>query len=167
MTTQCKNVLPFDSKETIYFIIFHEWKVQIIYFIFYLHFTWLCGSWKPQRILKKYLFWKCESWFPSEVSKLTSVCYPWNDAFSAMKNFFFQPTLCLSSWSNLDFNILSTSKWPSGPQFCERLSCNWQINDQKWSKNGHLWVIDFQDFSSKMETEQFVFYAVAFDPIKI
>ena len=58
----------------------------------------------------------------------------------------FKPTLCLSSWSNLDFNILSTSKWPSGPQFCERLSCNWQINDQKWSKNGHLWVIDFQDF---------------------
>ena len=59
----------------------------------------------------------------------------------------FQPwKKIFSSWSNLDFNILSTSKWPSGPQFCERLSCNWQINDQKWSKNGHLWVIDFQDF---------------------
>ena len=78
-------ILLFDSKETIYFIIFCWWNVQKISFILYLHFTWLCGSWKPQRILKKYLFWKYESWFPSEVSKLTSVCYPRKDAFSATK----------------------------------------------------------------------------------
>ena len=51
-----------------------------------------------------------------------------------------------SSWSNLDFDVLKTSKWKSGPQFCERLSCNWQINDQKWSKNGHLCIINFHDF---------------------
>ena len=30
-------------------------------------------------------FWKCDSRFSSEVSKLTSVLYPWNDAFSGMK----------------------------------------------------------------------------------
>ena len=51
-----------------------KFKKQILFF--YLHFTWLCGSWKPQRILKKYWFWKCESWFPFEVAKLTSANYP-------------------------------------------------------------------------------------------
>ena len=40
---------------------------------FYLHFTWLYGSWHPQRILKKYPFWKYASWFFSEVSNLTLV----------------------------------------------------------------------------------------------
>ena len=54
--------------------------------------------------------------------------------------------LCHNFWTNQNLDPLCPSKWPSGPQFCERLSCNWQINDQKWSKNGHLWVIDFQDF---------------------
>ena len=42
---------------------------------------------------------------------------------------------------------------------------------QKLAKDGHLWVMDFQDFFfqnwKKNETEKFVFYAVAFDPIKI
>ena len=51
-----------------------KFKKQILFF--YLHFTWLCGSWKFQRILKKYWFWKCESWFPFEVAKLTSANYP-------------------------------------------------------------------------------------------
>ena len=40
---------------------------------FYLHFTWLYGSWHLQRILKKYPFWKYDSCFSSEVLKLTSV----------------------------------------------------------------------------------------------
>ena len=70
------SILLFDSKETIYFIIFPWWKVQKLSFTFYLHFTWLCGSWKLQRILKKYWFWKCESWFPFEVAKLISANYP-------------------------------------------------------------------------------------------
>ena len=56
---------------------------------FYLYFTWLCVSWKLKRNLKKYLFLKYDSWFPSEVSKLTSVKYPWNDAFSSMTFFIF------------------------------------------------------------------------------
>ena len=30
---------------------------------FFLYFTWLCGSWKPKRILEKKPFWKYESWF--------------------------------------------------------------------------------------------------------
>ena len=41
-------------------------------FIIYLHFNWLCVSWKLQRILKKYQVWKHKSWFPSEVSILPS-----------------------------------------------------------------------------------------------
>ena len=44
------------------------------FIFFYLHFTWLYGSWTLLRILKKSLFWKYDSCFPSaEVSKLTSV----------------------------------------------------------------------------------------------
>ena len=31
----------------------HQWKVQKTISFFYLHFTWLCVSWKLQRILKK------------------------------------------------------------------------------------------------------------------
>ena len=50
----------------------------------YLHFTWLYGSWNHQRILKKHPFWKYDGWFSSEVSKPTSVKYPWNHTFSGM-----------------------------------------------------------------------------------
>ncbi len=58
---------------------------------FYLHFTWLCGSWNHQRLFEKQTFWRNDSWFPLEVSKLTSVKYPWNQAFSGMKkNYFHQ-----------------------------------------------------------------------------
>ena len=32
------------------------------------------------------VIFKHESWFPSEVLKLTSANYPWNDAFSGIKN---------------------------------------------------------------------------------
>jgi hypothetical protein len=63
-------------------------------------------------------------------------------------------------------NILSTSKWLSGP-----LSCSWRKNDQKCSRNGHLWVINFHDFFfhnwKSRDSEKFVFYAVAFGPIKV
>ena len=40
-------------------------------------------------------------------------------------------------WHNLRTNqildLLSTSKWPSKPQFCERWTYKWQKNGQKWS----------------------------------
>jgi hypothetical protein len=49
--------------------------------------------------------------------------------------------------------------------------CSWQKNDKKWSKNGHLWVINFQNVFfqnwKKNETEKYVIYVVAFDPIEI
>jgi hypothetical protein len=48
-------------------------KSSILILFFYLHFTWLCGSWHHKRILKNQPFWKYESCFPSEVWKLTSV----------------------------------------------------------------------------------------------
>ena len=42
---------------------------------------------------------------------------------------------------------------------------------KKWSKKGHLSVINFQDFFfqnlKKMEKERIVFYVAAFDSIKI
>ena len=67
-------------------IFFINEKFRWYILFLHLHFTWLCGSWKPKRILKKYLFWKYESWFPSEVTKLTSVCYPQNDAWKKYFN---------------------------------------------------------------------------------
>ena len=44
--------------------------------------------------------------------------------------------MCRSFWSNYHFYILSTSKWLSEFQFCERYSCSWR-------KNGHLSVANF------------------------
>ena len=52
------------------FLMVKSWEIILS---FYLHFTWLYGSWNHQRILKKHPFWKYDSWFSSEVSKLTSV----------------------------------------------------------------------------------------------
>ena len=44
-------------------------------------------------------------------------------------------------WTNQDLGPLSTSKWPSEPQFCERWRLYiWQKNGQKRSYNSHLWV---------------------------
>jgi hypothetical protein len=81
--------LLFKMNQTKFFSKILLMKSSKTILFFYLYFTWLCVSWKPQRILKKYLFWKYGSWFPSEVSKLTSVKYPWNDAFSSMTFFIF------------------------------------------------------------------------------
>jgi hypothetical protein len=64
-------------------------KISEIILFFYLHFPWLYEPWQQQRILKKYPFWKHDSWFSSEVSKLTSVFYPWNDAFSGIQKWIF------------------------------------------------------------------------------
>ena len=68
---------------------------------------------------------------------------PWKKIFS--------PILCLSSWSNYNFSILSTSKWPSGPQFCERFLCSSQKNYQNWSKMAIYEPKIFWVFSSKIE----------------
>ena len=64
-------------------------KSSKLILFFYLHFTWISGSWHHQRILKKWPFWKNDSWFSSKESKLTSVKYPWNYAFSCMENYIF------------------------------------------------------------------------------
>ena len=34
--------------------------------------------------------------------------------------------LCHNFWPNYNLDLLSTSKWPSEPQFCERYVCRWQ-----------------------------------------
>ena len=41
--------------------------------------------------------------------------------------------LCHSFWFNQDIDTLSTSKWPSELQFCERFYCSWLKNGHKWS----------------------------------
>ena len=41
------------QKVTIYFLIFYLVKSSENILFFYLHFTWLCGSWNHQRFLKK------------------------------------------------------------------------------------------------------------------
>ena len=77
-------------------------------------------------------FWKYESWFCSEVSKLTLSNYAWNHAFSGRKKIS-QPMIYHSFWYNYVLDTLSTSTWPSDPQFCQRHICTWLKNDQKWS----------------------------------
>ena len=42
-----------------------------------------------KEFLKIWPFWKNDSWFSSKESKLTSVKYPWNYAFSCMENSIF------------------------------------------------------------------------------
>ena len=77
-----------------------------------------------------------------------------------------------NQYYDVDFDPIkiSTSKWQSGPHICERFSGSWQKNDPKWSKNGHLWAVNFQYFFfqnwKKMRTEIFLFYLLAFDPIE-
>ena len=79
-------------------------KISEITLFFYLHFPWLYGPWQQQRILKKYPFWKHDSWFSTEVSKLTSVFYARNDAFSGVKyrsKFWYlsrKPAVMFSKW---------------------------------------------------------------------
>ena len=46
------------KKVTIYFPIFYWVKSSENILFLCLHFTWLCGSWNYQRILKKWPFWK-------------------------------------------------------------------------------------------------------------
>ena len=58
---------------------FHAWKCIISWLICRSGFWNILG--KPALI-----FWKYDSWFSSEVSKYTSVFYPWNDSFSGMEN---------------------------------------------------------------------------------
>ena len=48
--------------------------------------------------------------------------------------------LCHNFYINWVLDLLSTSKWPSEPQFCERCLCSWWKNGQKWSYNSHLSV---------------------------
>lgn len=76
-----------ETKVNPLFLSEKKWELTLS---FYLHFPWLYGPWKQQRVLKKYPFWKHDSWFSSEVSKLTSVFYPRNDAFSDMKKSYFK-----------------------------------------------------------------------------
>ena len=46
--------------------------------------------------------------------------------------------LCHNFWSNQNVDLLSTSKWPSEPQFCERWTYIRRKNGQKWSYKGHI-----------------------------
>ena len=45
--------------------------------------------------------------------------------------------LCHNGWTNWGTDPVSTSKWPSEPQFCERYSCRWR----KLARNGHKTTI--------------------------
>ena len=59
MKIALKYALKMDHKDwpakkvTIYFPIFYLVKSSENTLFFYLHFTWLCGSWNHQRVLKK------------------------------------------------------------------------------------------------------------------
>ena len=134
---------------------------------FYLHFTWLCASWKLQRIFEKQSFLKHESWFPSEVSRITSANYPWNDAFSGITKFDYY-VVTVNQFRFRHTTHLKMTIWTS---FLYKIPCSWQKNDTKWSKNGHLWVISFQNFFfqnwKKICKPKKVFHVIAFDLTRI
>ena len=48
--------------------------------------------------------------------------------------------LCHNFWSNQNVDLLSTSKWLSESQFCERWAYIWQKNGQKWLYKGHIYI---------------------------
>ena len=52
-----------------------------------------------------------------------------------------------SFWTNWNSDLLSTSKWPSEPQFCERKAYIWQKSGQKRSYSSHLRVTFVSDRS--------------------
>ena len=54
--------------------------------------------------------------------EMIAFCYIWGHNF----------------WTNWDLAPLSTSKWPSEPQFCERWRYIWQKNGRKRSYNSYL-----------------------------
>ena len=138
--TSQKNWNPFMRKITsdaCYFIVKIQSPCDIIvvfwansYFIFQMHYAKIFKMRYSKSLYQ--LFWKYESWFCSEVLKTHFTKYPWNHAFVGMKKKLNQ-AFGHSFWSNWDLDMISTSKWPSDPQFCERHLCNWPKNDQKWS----------------------------------
>ena len=145
-------------------------KNQKSFLFFYLHFPWLYGPWKLQRILKKLLFWKYDSWFPKSCQNSL-----WQNS-SEMMNFkawkkSFWLTLCCSFWSNWILETLWTSKWLSESQFCERYLWSFQKNYHKRLKNGHFWNLNFQVFFfqnwKSLLSKAFVIYVVVFYQIKI
>ena len=92
----------FDSKETIYFIVFLLMKSSHNIFYFSPAFYLIMWLMKALKKLKKIF-----------ILKLWELVSIWG----VKTHFGLLPTLWLSSWSNLDFNILSTPKWTSGPQW--------------------------------------------------
>ena len=70
--------------------------------------------------------------------------------------------LCHNFWTNYDLDLISTSKWMSEFQFCERYLCRWQKSDQKWWKNGHFWNLNLTFFffqNWKFKFQKWPFYA--------
>ena len=97
----------------------------------YLHFNWLCVSWKLQRIFKKYPFWKYKSWFPSEVSKLPSA--NWFIFRHEKKNILTN----IAQWSNFCFCIplCCSGARTHASATCSLFKLHWKIF-KKWTKFG-------------------------------
>ena len=83
--------------------------------------------------------------------------------------FYFKPILCPSFWSNQDLDTLSTSKWLFEHEFWEKnhvIGIKWPEMVIKWPFISFN-LTGFFLHNWKKHTEKFVFYAVAFDPIKV
>ena len=70
--------------------------------------------------------------------------------------------LCHNFWTNYDLDLLSTSKWPPEPQFCQR----WRHRLQKNSINGRKTAIHHLLFAMS-GNGNIAFFVITFEPIKI
>ena len=87
-------------------------KYQNSFLFFYLHLLWLWELWHHQRILKNQPSYFQNGWFSSEVSKLTSVFYLWNDAFSGMEQIDFHKYCPVFTCTQIWCHNLITNFWP-------------------------------------------------------
>ena len=132
------------KKETKLNQVFCLIKVQKSFSFSYLNFTWFYGSWHHKRILNKYPFWKHGSWFSSEVSKLTSVFYPQNYAFSGIKNKYFNQNmpwlltkLRFRHTKDLKMTVWSLNQYLRFLKDCDVVGKKWPKMVKKWAFMSH------------------------------
>ena len=108
----------------------HIWPFFAIYMLIF-HKT------EIQTIIMRYLMSLNLNWYKS----YDRICvFVKNRTKMEMETFAFCYIWVHEFWTNVDLDLLSTSKWPSEPQFCERWKYIWQKNGQKWSYNSYLRV---------------------------
>ena len=110
------NYIDIFQKTEVYTVILRCWTG--LYLIWFKSYATNTKNEKKQRKCKKHeKHYTNECFFTkSQKSRNRNIC-----------------VLCHNFWPNYNLNLLSTSKWPSELQFCERYVCIWRKFGWKWS----------------------------------